>query len=144
EVKDGLLRGGTTTTSFGKCQVRGEVVGRGAISIGGREIFVSSDKPLAIEATQGSGPLGIGPGVVVKSLALRPLKLKPLFNGRDMTGWKTIVRSGPTDMPSAFWRIEDGVLRAVGGPGAIEYDGSMYGDFALQIDVRSRAVHSNG
>jgi hypothetical protein len=143
-VRDGLLRGGTTTTRFGKCQIRAETIGHGTISLGGRDVSATEGKPLSIGSTEGSGPIRIGVGVAIKSLAIRPLDLKPLFNGRDMSGWKTIERSGPIQKASAFWRAENGVLRAVGGPGAIEHDGPVYGDFVLQIDVRSRAVHSNG
>jgi hypothetical protein len=143
-VDEDALQGGVTTTSFGKCQVRGEFLGGGTVTIGTQEITVSADKPLAIDATDGRGPIRLGPGVRARSLAVRPLEIRPIFNGRDMNDWQTIERSGPSDKPSRFWRVEGGALRAIGGPGAIEYGGRMFDDFVLQIDARSRAVHSNG
>ena len=36
------------------------------------------------------------------------------------------------------------MLRAVGGPEALEYQTRQFADFALQIDLRTRGVHSNG
>jgi enamine deaminase RidA (YjgF/YER057c/UK114 family) len=140
----GLLRGGETTTRFGNCQVRGQFASAGTITVGGREYSVSPDKPLAIDKTGQSGPIRLGEGLAVKSLAVRPLDLELLMNGRDLSGWKSIERTGPTDGANQFWRAENGVLRAVGGPGAIEYAGGLLRDLMLQIDVRSRAVHSNG
>jgi enamine deaminase RidA (YjgF/YER057c/UK114 family) len=144
KVEVGVLRGGTSTTTFGRCELRGEFAGQGSVAIGDQEVAVSGGKPLVLKSTTGHGPIRLGQGASVKSLTVRPLELRPLFNGHDMGGWKTIERTGPIDGPSRFWRVEEGVLRAVGGPGAIEYDRGMFGDFVLQIDVRSRAVHSNG
>src|SRR5438874_2247393 len=39
---------------------------------------------------------------------------KPLFNGKDFTGWTVPVRSGPSLSPAeAGWKIENGII--VGG-----------------------------
>ena len=129
---------------FGSIQVRGQFAGSGNVSIGGKEYAVSGDAPLKIDATKGRGPIKIGEGVSVKSLAVRPLELQPLFNGRDLTGWQAIGRKGPIDAKDSFWKMQGNVLRAVGGPGAIEYTGRQFGDVVIQLDVRTRAVHSNG
>jgi enamine deaminase RidA (YjgF/YER057c/UK114 family) len=143
-IENGTLRGGATTVEFGPCQTRGEFAGSGSISIGGQELRVSADKPLRIDATNGRGPIKFGEGISVKSLAVRPLELQPLFNQRDLSGWQPIGRKGPIDEKDSFWKLHGNVLRAVGGPGAIEYTGRQFGDVAIQLDVRTRAVHSNG
>jgi enamine deaminase RidA (YjgF/YER057c/UK114 family) len=143
-AQDGLLHGGVTTTHFGNCALRGEFIGQGIVAIGGREIAVSKDKPLVLERIEGGGPIRLGEGVAVQSLAVRPLDLKPLFNGRDLAGWRTIERTRSANVASKFWRVEGDKLRAIGGPGAIEYADARFGDLVLQIDVRTRAVHSNG
>jgi enamine deaminase RidA (YjgF/YER057c/UK114 family) len=143
-IENGKLRDGATTIEFGSIQVRGQFAGRGSVSIGGTEYMVSNEAPLKIDATKGRGPIKIGEGVSVKSLAVRPLELQPLFNGRDLTGWQAIGRKGPIETKDSFWSVQGNVLRAVGGPGAIEYTGRQFGDAVIQLDVRTRAVHSNG
>src|SRR5581483_976346 len=42
------------------------------------------------------------------------------------------------------WDTSEGVLRAGGGPGALEYQKQRYGDLVLQAEVRTRARHANG
>jgi enamine deaminase RidA (YjgF/YER057c/UK114 family) len=143
-VENGTLRGGTTTVEFGSVQVRGQFAGSGNVSIGGEEHTVSGDSPLKIDATKARGPIKIGNGVSVKSLAVRPLELQPLFNQHDLTGWQAMGRKGPIDEKESFWKLQGSVLRAVGGPGTIEYTGKQFGDLVIQLDVRTRAVHSNG
>jgi enamine deaminase RidA (YjgF/YER057c/UK114 family) len=140
---NGLLRVGTTTAEFGPCQVHGLFEGSGTISIGGQDYPVADDKQLKIEATKARGPIKIGAGLSVKSLVLRPL-LEPIFNQRDLSAWQAIGRRGPINEKDSYWKMQGNVLRAVGGPGTIEYTGRQFGDLAIQLDVRTRAVHSNG
>lgn len=73
---------------------------------------------------------------VALSLAARAAndapKLKPIFNGKDLSGWKA-----PT--PNPFWRVENGVLI---GESDDKLTGSMltteksYGDFIFETEVR--------
>lgn len=143
-IEDGTLHGGQTTAEFGNCEVRGQFAGSGKISIAGQDYPIAAGKPLVVEETKGRGPIRLGPTLAVKSLLVRPLGLKPLFNGRDLAGWQAIGRRGPIADSESFWKAEGNVLRAIGGPGAIEYSERLFGDVAIQIDVRTRAVHSNG
>ena len=143
-VENGRLIGGTTAARVPRCQLSGGFAGSGTIVVGGRGFVVKHGQRLLLVDTGASGPIRMGDGVAVESLVVRPLGLTPLVNGRDLAGWKSIRRAGPSDEPDPYWRAELGVLRAVGGPGAIEYAGELFGDLVLQIDVRSRAVHSNG
>jgi hypothetical protein len=58
--------------------------------------------------------------------------LKPIFNGRDLTGWQSTGAE-------AFWRVEDGVL--VGENDAALKSSMLrseksYGNFVLEFDVR--------
>jgi hypothetical protein len=63
---------------------------------------------------------------------------KPLFNGKDLTGWKvTAGRGGSNAAPPAAWKVEDGVL--VGGQGTGR--GSLvtdeqFKDFDLELDFQ--------
>jgi hypothetical protein len=83
------------------------------------------------------------PGTKVRSIAIRPAGLAPLFDGSGLDGWRRIDRESAAET-APRWDVEGGVLRVVGGPGALEYEGRMYADFAAQLVVRTRAVHSNG
>jgi hypothetical protein len=63
---------------------------------------------------------------------------KPLFNGKDLTGWKvTAGRGGSNAAPPAAWKVDDGVL--VGGQGSGR--GSLvtdeqFKDFDLELDFQ--------
>lgn len=59
-------------------------------------------------------------------------KLEPIFNGRDLTGWKS------ADMEK-FWRVEDGILIGENDEkmtGNYLWSEKEYGDFVLEFDVR--------
>ncbi|MGE5193686.1 MAG: DUF1080 domain-containing protein, partial [Deltaproteobacteria bacterium] len=65
------------------------------------------------------------------------------LNGRDLSGWTILRHPGLPDERQTRWSVVDGVLRAVGGPGAVEL-GGRYGDLVLQTEVRMRAKLVNG
>jgi enamine deaminase RidA (YjgF/YER057c/UK114 family) len=132
-----------STVRFGNCELHGKFTGAGTITIGGKEHQVATDKLLRVQATERRDIIRLGKGLAIESLLIRPLHTQPLFSGKDLSGWKHIQRK-PTPAKEAAWQVENGVLRAIGGPEAIEYTEKQFGDFILQIDVHSRAVHSNG
>jgi enamine deaminase RidA (YjgF/YER057c/UK114 family) len=134
---------GITPIRFGNCELIGEFHSAGIITVGGKDYEVSADKPLHVQETGKKDAIRLGKGLTIKSLLIRPLNTRPLFNGKDFTGWKHIQRK-PKPPEESAWQIENGVLRAVGGPEALEYTEKQFGDFVLQIDVRTRADHSNG
>ena len=63
----------------------------------------------------------------------------PLFNGKDLTGWKPYLRPG-TDGKSAdpknVWSITDGVIRCVGNPPGYIATEKEYGDYILRLKWR--------
>ncbi len=132
-----------STIQFGNCVLFGEFRGKGSIFVGGKKYDVSAELPMFLLETGKKDFVRLGKGLELKTLLIKPLKTHPLFNGKDLTGWKHIQRKQQSREESA-WQVENGVLRAVGGPEAIEYTEKQFGDFVLQIDVRTRAVHSNG
>jgi hypothetical protein len=88
--------------------------------------------------------LRLGDGLAVRSLAVRPLRSRTLFDGRKLDGCTQVNppgvrpgKKGPT------WTLDGGRLHARGGPGAMELPGK-YGDFLLQVEVKTRGRHSNG
>jgi len=80
--------------------------------------------------------IGLG-AVKMYSLDLRPLGQTPLFNGKDLTGWKAVEGHA-----SVFGVNSDGNLSVHNGNGDLQTT-SMWGDFALQLDVFSNGDHLN-
>jgi hypothetical protein len=90
-----------------------------------------------------AGPIKLGEGLSLQSLALKPGGLEDVFNRRDLAGWKVIKHPRLADDRQAKWSVEEGVLHAVGGPGCVELDGK-YGDLVLQVEARMRKKLVNG
>lgn len=69
---------------------------------------------------------------MIGSLWAEEPKLEPIFNGKDLAGWRTEGAEG-------FWRVEEGVLigeNVAGEAGHYLWTERSYGDFALEFDVR--------
>ena len=79
---------------------------------------------------------GAGPKVYVSELKLRPLQLKAIFNGTDLSGWNIIP-----DRASKF-SVVDGALNIKDGNGQIETD-AVWANFVLQLDIISNGEHLN-
>jgi hypothetical protein len=75
--------------------------------------------------------------VAFRNIRLKPLGTADLFNGRDLSGWKTYP-----EMPSKFTVTAGGELNVQNGRGQLETDGS-YGDFALQLECQTHAPRLN-
>lgn len=92
----------------------------------GRELYdvADGDPPL-----RGRIGLQFREGAVAfRNIRLRPLGLKPLLNGKDLTGWNTDLAAA-----SRFEINAEGELQVTNGRGQLESDDS-YGDFALQLE----------
>jgi len=64
-----------------------------------------------------------------RNIKLKPLGTKSLFNGKDLTGWKTYP-----DMKSVFSVTPEGYLNVKNGRGQLETEG-RWADFTLQLEV---------
>jgi hypothetical protein len=67
--------------------------------------------------------------VEFRNVKLKPLGMKSLFNGKDLSGWKTYP-----DMASKFTVTPEGWLNVKDGRGQLETEG-QYADFTLQLEV---------
>ncbi len=57
-----------------------------------------------------------------------------LFNGRDFTGWKTVMaRNAP---PEATWSVADGVIRCTGQPNGYLRTEKRYGNCRVRVEWR--------
>jgi hypothetical protein len=68
--------------------------------------------------------------VEFRNVKLKPLGLAPIFNGRDLSGWKTYPGQA-----SKFTVTVDGELHVENGRGQLETE-QYYRDFVLQLDCR--------
>ena len=67
-------------------------------------------------------------------------KLAPIFNGKDLSGWKDAANN-------PFWRVEHGVLIGENDEkmkGNYLWTEKSYGDFAMEFDVRWKAETERG
>lgn len=60
---------------------------------------------------------------------------KPLFNGKDLTGWKHV---GPGEMT-----VEDGLIRTHGGMGLLYWTGGKLGNCRLRVVYKMRDFNDN-
>lgn len=114
------------------------VVAEGAkltVKLDGEEVLAYTDpKPL------GRGFIGLqlnSGAVAFRNIKLKPLSLAPIFNGKDLQGWKTYP-----DMASKFTVTDAGELNVKDGRGQLE-SVEQYADFVLQLECNSHAPSLN-
>src|SRR5207237_1733687 len=78
-----------------------------------------------------------GNSVVLRNIKLKPLDTKPLFNTKDLTGWKEFPGK-----KSKFSVSKEGLLNIKNGPGDLQSEG-QWADFILQIDCRTNGENLN-
>lgn len=72
-----------------------------------------------------------------RNIFLKPLSLKPLFNGKDLSGWTVLPGRA-----SVYSVTPEGWLNVKNGGGEIQTT-SVWGDFVLQLDIISNGTHLN-
>ncbi|WP_442485226.1 3-keto-disaccharide hydrolase [Aeoliella sp. SH292] len=75
--------------------------------------------------------------VTFERVLLKPLGTKPIFNGKDLAGWKTDLAG-----PAKFSVTKAGELEIIGGAGQAESEGE-YGDFVLQFECKTNGEGLN-
>jgi len=71
-----------------------------------------------------------------RNVYLRPLSTTPLFNGKDLAGWR-VVPGGKSE-----FTVTDGAIHIVNGRGFLETE-STWGDFILQAQIRTNGKNLN-
>jgi hypothetical protein len=106
------------------------------VAIDGKEVCTYDDtRPEARK----SGLIGLQKNVgkiEFKNVALKPLNQKPLFNGTDLSGWRTVPGS------KGEFTVEEGTIHVKGGEGFLESE-SQHKDFVLQAQARTNAEAVN-
>jgi len=72
-----------------------------------------------------------------RNICLKPLGLKSIFNGKDLTGWKPYP-----GLVSEFKTTDQQEIHVLNGPGQLETE-DAYADFVLQFDAKTNAENLN-
>ncbi len=137
-----------TGSIVGRKRIEGDPEGSGwqhfEVTVDGPRITALLDGKQVIEyedpepLPRGRIGLQINEGrVAFRNIRLKPLGLEPIFNGRDLEGWREYP-----EMDSRFTVTEQGELRVEDGSGQLETRGE-YGNFVLQLECISHAPQLN-
>jgi hypothetical protein len=124
----------------GWCRTRVVVYGHALAAAEFRTGLVgfSSKSPRPVGPAPAAGHLALsGNGIVFRNIKLKPLTMKPIFNGKDLTGWKE-----HPGKKSKFTVTKEGWLNIKNGPGDLQAEG-QWADFVLQLDCISNGQHLN-
>jgi Domain of Unknown Function (DUF1080) len=106
------------------------------VRLDGREILDFTDESPALRL---AGDIGLQKNVgriEFRNIFLRPLGAKPIFNGRDLTGWREVPGS------KSEFTIADAAIHVTSGPGFLETT-EAWADFVLQSEARTNGRHLN-
>ena len=97
------------------------------------------DKELESSETSSAIEIRVPAGseLVLRNLLLQPRDLRPLFNGKDLTGWKEFP-----GRKSKFSVTPEGWINIKNGPGDLQTEG-QFGDFILRLECISNGKHLN-
>ena len=74
--------------------------------------------------------------VEFRNVLLRPLGMKSIFNGKDLTGWREVPGS------KSEFAVVDGAIHVTNGAGFLETE-KTWADFVLRADVKVNGEHLN-
>jgi hypothetical protein len=77
-----------------------------------------------------------GEKLVLRDIRLKPLGQQPIFNGKDLTGWKEHPGK------KSKFAVVDGAINVKDGPGDLQTTG-QWDDFILQLECISNGKHLN-
>ncbi|MFO0805854.1 MAG: DUF1080 domain-containing protein [Gemmataceae bacterium] len=102
----------------------------GADNVVRKQSELASDGPASISIV-----VPAGKPFTIKSMKFKPHGSKPLFNGKDLTGWK-INQADPKRLSSKFEVTKDGELSLKNGPGDLHTE-KQFDDFVLQLECKT-------
>ena len=97
--------------------------------------------PVEKPKTQGGYIALSGNAVIFRDVKLKPVNTKPLFNGKDLTGWKKF--EGDAKRAKSIFAVSpEGWLTIKNGPGDLQTEG-QWDDFVLQIECKTNGKFLN-
>lgn len=82
-----------------------------------------------------------GNKLVLRNIRFKPSGLQPLFNGKDLAGWKQF-NEDPKRAKSKFTVTKEGWLNVTNGPGDLQTE-KQFDDFILQLECISNGKNLN-
>jgi hypothetical protein len=82
-----------------------------------------------------------GQTLELRNIRLRPRRVVPLFNGKDLDGWKQFT-ANPKQAKSKFSVTPEGWLNVKNGPGDLQTE-AQFDDFILQLECISNGKQLN-
>ena len=76
------------------------------------------------------------PLVLVTALLMPAAEWKPLFDGKDLDGWKMV---GP-----GRFLVEDGMLKTEGGMGLLYHPGETFGNCTIRVVFKTASERASG
>jgi hypothetical protein len=130
-----------------RIHVQDSQVRRSTFQIGGVTGATSETPATAPDGRpqRGAGHIALsGNGVVFRGIKLKPTDMKPLFDGKDLAGWKVFRGKGKNKdrYKSVFSVTPEGWLNIKNGPGDLQTEG-RWADFILQLECISNGKHLN-
>ena len=129
-----------------RIQMTHRIRGDGTAVSQSRNVGVDMVSQLIIEATT-TDPASLqievpaGGKVSIKSAKLRPVGAKPLFNGKNLDGWK-VTQTDPKRVSTKFEVTKEGELSAKNGPGDLQTE-KQFDDFVLQLECKTNGLALN-
>jgi hypothetical protein len=109
------------------------------VKLDGRTLLKKRDKSHAV------GHFGLqynkDKPIEFKNLKVMPLGMRPIFNGKDLTGWQK-VNSPDLSHGTPDWSVRKSAIHVERGPGQLE-TATFYQDFILQLDIRTNPRDPN-
>lgn len=105
------------------------------VQLDGEEVLDYTD----VANTRASGRIGLQKNagkIEFRKVLLRPLKMEPLFNGTDLTGWR------PVPGGNSEFTVEDETIHLVNGEGFLETE-REFGNFIFQCDAITHGTELN-
>lgn len=149
-IADTHPQGFTTGAFVGRKATATPILGSGGwktfrVTAVGTHFTVHLDGELVLDYTdetavpRRSGLLGLQKNagkIEFRNIFLRPLGLKPLFNGQDLTGWR-VAPGGASE-----FTVADGAIQVKNGRGFLETE-AAWADFLFQGEARTNAPELN-
>ena len=88
-----------------------------------------------VECASGSAFLVVAAAVLLIAARVPEAPWKPLFNGKDLTGWKHV---GPGNMT-----VENGLIQTHGGMGLLYWTGGKLGNCRIRVVYKMRDFNDN-
>jgi len=77
-----------------------------------------------------------GKKIEFRQIAVKPLGLTPIFNGRNLNGWQPVERPNAKETP--VWSVAGNAIHVEKGPGQLETE-NQWANFILQAEIRTNS-----